>query len=127
MYIDTTPGHDAMAIKALLWNGLRKLAVHPGLTQTLEARIRDIIQFLGFEEISIVTRSFDKVLTVDPRLKLTQKDHMPDRVDRKAFQLLHCGPYFDRNLDSVRIPPSRVATMLEIHWQCLNHNPLLIV
>ena len=88
-------------LRALLWNSLRKLTGDKFLTVEIAERLPQIIKFLDLPEIEVQKPGLHKKMVFDPELKLPPKQAQK-QVDRGLmFQLLHCGPYLDRNLNSV--------------------------
>jgi hypothetical protein len=100
---------------ALIWDHATHLLRSPdGLTKNVATNINDILQILGLPSLPYRTtierklpftlraleaskRSSKKTGTVDLSLHMDPRD----------FQLSHCGPYFDRSIDSA--PDARVA------------------
>lgn len=97
---------EMFGVAALLWDTARKLAMTDGLTKTIANSLRSILEALKLPDIEVPLGLKDRKLTCDPELFLPKGEELGVDVQDQAFQLLHCGPYMDRNLDSA--PDSRV-------------------
>ena len=104
---------DALASKeelfgviSLLWDTARKIAMLDSLTATIAGSLKEIITALQLPNPGIRTVTVDRRLAYDPRLLKPKDNDFAIDIDDRDFQLLHCGPYMDRNLDSA--PDSRV-------------------
>lgn len=99
---------------AVLFDEARKILTSVGLTQKVHAIIANI-----FESLGIVMLPSTTVVKTLPDRKLgaffdsmwNGKSETPDTtklgMSSEEFQLLHCGPWMDRNMDSkqdVRVP-----------------------
>lgn len=99
---------------AVLFDEARKILTGVGLTQKVHAIIANI-----FESLGIAMLPSTKVVKTLPDRKLgaffdsmwNGKSETPDTtklgMSSEEFQLLHCGPWMDRNMDSkqdVRVP-----------------------
>lgn len=99
---------------AVLFDEARKVLTSVGLTQKVHAIIANI-----FESLGIAMLPSNKVVKTLPDRKLgayfdsmwNGKSETPDTtklgMSSEEFQLLHCGPWMDRNMDSkqdVRVP-----------------------
>lgn len=96
-------------IAALIWDHINRLwKVENGLTKIIVTHSLEICRLLGFHTSNeISTTTIDRPLTftlkVPPALSFTLSVGLSPR----KFQLLHCGPYMDRNTDAR--PDARVA------------------
>lgn len=97
---------ELFGVISLLWDTSRKTAMLDSLTITIADSLREIVKALRLPDpgIPIVTR--DRKLACDPGLLVLKDNEIAIDLDDQDFQLLHCGPYMDRNLDSA--PDSRV-------------------
>jgi len=101
-----------LGVAALIWDRVRGLSgISDSLTKTISKRIQATIQVLGMPALPFTEPSFDRPLPVPfilDQLKPAQlKDlSLPNEESPKEFQLLHCGPYMDRSMDSA--PDARV-------------------
>lgn len=97
---------EIFGIAALIWDTSRRLASMEGLTKTIAKTLDDIVKTLGLPDPGIPKVQSDRKLAYDPALLLPRRSSLAVHLGYKEFQLLHCGPYMDRNLDSA--PDSRV-------------------
>ena len=97
---------ESLGVRALLWDTMRKLPGLPGFTKTISARLSEILKALDLPEIENKPPSIDRKLAYDPGLLLPKGSGILTKAVSQRFQLLHCGPYMDRNLNSA--PDSRV-------------------
>ena len=97
---------ELFGVISLLWNTARQVAKLDSLTVTIADNLKEIVKSLKLPDprIPIVTK--DRKLACDPGLLVPKDDKIAIDLDNQSFQLLHCGPYMDRNLDSA--PDSRV-------------------
>lgn len=91
---------------SLLWDTTRKTVMLDTLTITIANGLREIIKTLQLPDPGIPTVTIDRKLACDPGLLILKDNEIAIDLDDQDFQLLHCGPYMDRNLDSA--PDSRV-------------------
>lgn len=97
---------ELSGVAALIWDTSRRLATVDGLTKTIADRLTQILKALNLPDPGVPEASTDRSLAYDPDPLMPKGDELSVRLDAKLFQLLHCGPYMDRNLDSA--PDSRV-------------------
>ncbi|KAF2437131.1 P-loop containing nucleoside triphosphate hydrolase protein [Tothia fuscella] len=101
---------------ALMWDHATHLLRNPiGLTKTVIANINEILGLLDLPALPYPKTLQDRKLPFTIRVleaskrsskKTTSKD-LSLHQDPRDFQLSHCGPYFDRSIDSA--PDARVA------------------
>ena len=97
---------ELFGVIALLWDTTRKIAMFDSLTITIAGNLKKIITALQLPDPGIRTVTSDRRLAYDPGLLIPKDNEFAIDMDDRDFQLLHCGPYMDRNLDSA--PDSRV-------------------
>ena len=97
---------ELFGVISLLWDTARKIAMLDNLTTTIASSLKEIIIALRLPDPGIPTGSVDRRLACDPGLLIPKDNQIAIDLDDRDFQLLHCGPYMDRNLDSA--PDSRV-------------------
>ena len=98
---------DCYATAAMMWDTCRRLSAMEGLTKTIAQRVADIINVFSLPDLEMPTTQIDRKLAYDPALSLPGGNELAIEVGDKEFQLLHCGPYMDRNLDAAadsRVP-----------------------
>ena len=92
---------ESLGVRALIWDTSRRIPSYAGFTKTIAAHTKAVIKAVKLSGIDIPTPSEDKPLAYDPGLLLPKEDFPAPKVNNQDFQLLQCGPYMDRNLDSV--------------------------
>ena len=97
---------ELFGVISLLWDTARKIAMLDNLTTIIAGSLKEIITALRLPDPGIPTGSVDRRLACDPGLLIPNDNQIAIDLDDRDFQLLHCGPYMDRNLDSA--PDSRV-------------------
>ena len=97
---------ELFGVISLLWDTARKIAMLDSLTTTIAGNLQKLITTLQLPGLEIPTVTVDRKLAYDPGLLMPKDSEIAIDMDDRDFQLLHCGPYMDRNLDSA--PDSRV-------------------
>ena len=97
------PSAETLGVRALLWDTVRKIPLHPGFSKAIANKTKEILKSVAIPGIDLPKPTEDRPLTCDPRLLLPKEVTAVAQVDGQQFQLLYCGPYMDRNLDSVRL------------------------
>ena len=100
--LKTDSAQVSLGLRALLWDALRRVIGDNSMNAEIAARLRPIVDYLDLPEIEIPMPEATKKLVFDPKLIISASKKQQSEVKGQAFQLLHCGPYFDRNLNSVR-------------------------
>ena len=98
---------EAVATVAMIWDACRRLSAMEGLTKTIAHNIINIVNAFRLPDPGIPTVQIDRKLAFDPALSLPKEDELVIEGSEKEFQLQHCGPYMDRDLDSAydaRVP-----------------------
>ena len=98
---------DCYATAAMVWDTCRRLSAMEGLTKTIAQSVADIVNVFRLPNLEMPTVQIDRKLAYDPALSLPKGNELAVQVGDKEFQLLHCGPYMDRNLDATadsRVP-----------------------
>ena len=95
---------DTVGVSAMLWDSIRKLASIPNLTKTIVDNAKQIVATLGLPEVDFPTPTSTRQLSFTPNMRITSLPKIPLASQPRNFQLLHCGPYMDRNLDSAPDP-----------------------
>lgn len=103
---DFSSKEELFGVLSLLWDTARKIATLDGLTPTIAGSLKGIITALHLPDLGFPTVIIDRKLACDPGLLMPKDNEIAINLDDQDFQLLHCGPYMDRNLDSA--PDSRV-------------------
>ena len=97
---------ELFGVLSLLWDTARKISMLDGLTTTIASSLKEIITALHLPDPGILNGAIDRKLACDPGVLILNDSDITANMDDRDFQLLHCGPYMDRNLDSA--PDSRV-------------------
>ena len=97
----SSPEIEPLSIMALLWTSIRKTVKTPGLTKTIVNSLKAILDIFRLPKIEMEMPSSDRAFAYDPKLTLPRDNPPVNPHDDLRFQLLYCGPYMDRNLDSV--------------------------
>jgi hypothetical protein len=118
LWTNDTDTNKNRAYAALIWDHSTRLYRNPeGLTKSIIDTINEILQILGITALPFKAPTIDRKLPFTmPALEATRRKSkkisasMQDLTvgqDPREFQLSHCGPYFDRSIDSA--PDARVA------------------
>lgn len=105
--------HQIDGVTALLLSTAREVAVARGLTKTIINQVKSVIQTLKLPEVDFPPIDVDRKLSFENDLRLNEVK--PVASSYAEFQLQHCGPYMDRNLDSA--PDPRVKGFHPDGWQ----------
>ncbi|KAJ9659560.1 hypothetical protein H2201_007309 [Coniosporium apollinis] len=99
---------EGFGVAALLWSTITDIAkVKAGLTKTVATHVQSVVKRLGLPAVSLnASASADRQLPFAFSLDSHPSLDISLPMTPKNFQLLHCGPFFDRNIDSA--PDSRV-------------------
>ncbi|KAL9598464.1 MAG: hypothetical protein Q9179_003906 [Wetmoreana sp. 5 TL-2023] len=110
---DPDVGHQIDGVNALIFSTIRGLTTARGLTKTIANQIKSVSQALKLSDPGFPATELDRKLTFDPDLRLNEVK--PAASASHEFQLLQCGPYMDRNLDSA--PDPRIKSFNPDGWQ----------
>ena len=99
-----TTAEDCHATAAMVWDTCRRLSTMEGLTKTIAHGVAEIVNVFSLPQLEVPTILIDRKLAYDPALSLPSRNELAIQVGDKEFQLLHCGPYMDRNLDAAADP-----------------------
>ena len=89
------------AIYALLWTAARNLANIP-LNQSIIEKLSKCLHSLKLPKLQFAVTKDTQKLTFEPNLSVSEDFAVS--LDGKKFQMVECGPYMDRNLDSAPDP-----------------------
>ncbi|KAL1630616.1 hypothetical protein SLS54_000487 [Diplodia seriata] len=102
-----------LGLAGRIWDAVRHLSGASGITKTMQERLRRTVDSLGLPFSIPAAQAPDRKLPFD--FTLPEKDaSLKIPSPSKEFQLLHCGPYFDRKMDSA--PDDRVPFVPD-GWQ----------
>ena len=117
-------GSPAMEIAALIWDAfLRLKKVTGGMTTSVVSNLKSIAKTLHLPAIDFQADSADRTLSFaitkhqgyKSKSAPNKELNLQIKLGHHVFQLEHCGPYFDRNIDSSA--DSRVPFAPDA-WQC---------
>lgn len=95
---------DRAGICALLYDSIRRLSSADGLTKAIIDRAQQIVATVGLPAIDFPEPDSVRAPTFMPKAPMNSAPRMQLASNPKEFQLTHCGPYMDRNLDSAPDP-----------------------
>ena len=95
---------ELLGVAALIWDTCRRLAISNSITKTIANRLVLVTKALRLPDLDLPVPSIDRKLTYDPDVILPKEDELAVGLNADDFQLLYCGPYMDRNLDSAPDP-----------------------
>ncbi|OCL04189.1 P-loop containing nucleoside triphosphate hydrolase protein [Glonium stellatum] len=97
---------EGLDIAALIWNTVTRISkMNAGMTKTIAVNVELTIKNLGLPQLAIAKPENDRRLAFEMVLSTANLD-LSVPLSPQKFQLLHCGPYFDRSIDSA--PDDRV-------------------
>ena len=107
---------EGYKIVALLWNDIKTLwKMEDKLTKTIVKHALEVCRILGIPSTdTISTTALDQPLTFTFKASLATSSNLSINLPAREFQLLHCGPYMDRNMDS---RPDNRVTFNPDGWQ----------
>ncbi|PSN74496.1 P-loop containing nucleoside triphosphate hydrolase protein [Corynespora cassiicola Philippines] len=95
---------QGMHVAALIFDSIRSFPSVSGITKTIATHLKTIVKLLELPPLSIPTPESDRALTFAFALKSSPTANLAIPLGNKQFQLLHCGPYFERSIDSAPDP-----------------------
>ncbi|KAL8826730.1 MAG: hypothetical protein Q9170_007294, partial [Blastenia crenularia] len=110
---ETNNQHQIDGVSGLLFSTIRELPNARGLTKTIVNQVRSVMQALKVPSVDFPPTEVDRKLSFESDLRLNEIK--PVASSYASFQLQHCGPYMDRNLDSA--PDPRVNGFNPDGWQ----------
>ncbi|EMD67323.1 hypothetical protein COCSADRAFT_110960 [Bipolaris sorokiniana ND90Pr] len=93
-------------VAALLFDTARTLCNHETVTKSIAMCLKAAIERLKLPKLQVPSAQGDRKLPFKFALEDTLVSDLALTLSPEEFQLLHCGPYFDRTIDSA--PDSRV-------------------
>ena len=91
-------------VASMLWDALRHLSSSDGLTRTIVESAKEVARSLGLPPVVFPAIESTRQLSFSSSIAVSNLPKLPLASNPKDFQLLHCGPYMDRNLDSAPDP-----------------------
>jgi superfamily II RNA helicase len=97
---------DGVYIAALIFDTVRSFCNLPSVTKTISACLKSTVEELALPPLQIPAAQGDRKLPFKFILdqETTANVDLALNLSPKDFQLLHCGPYFDRTMDSAPDP-----------------------
>lgn len=97
---------DGIYIAALIFDTVRSFCNLPSVTKTISACLTQTVQELELPALQIPPAQGDRKLPFKFVLdqETTANVDLALNLSPEHFQLLHCGPYFDRTMDSAPDP-----------------------
>jgi hypothetical protein len=106
IHLCRTTDTKELGIAALIWHTCRTVASSAGLTKTICIKLDLALTTLELPRIDVPKATQDRALPFTFTLPTSSKNTLSIEMPPKDFQLLHCGPYLDRSIDSA--PDHRV-------------------
>ena len=101
---------------ALIWDIVRRLGSPKiEMTKAAAASISDVCSLLGLSRAELPLKPLDRPLSFKFQVPPPTSETLGIDISPREFQLLHCGPYMDRNTDAS--PDSRVPSFQPDRWQ----------
>jgi len=94
-------------VAALLFDTARSLCSYPSVSKTIAKCLATTVERLKLPTLEVPVAQGDRKLPFKFALDETLVSDLALTLSPEEFQLLHCGPYFDRTIDSA--PDPRVA------------------
>ncbi|KAK8167643.1 DEAD/DEAH box helicase-like protein [Phyllosticta citrichinensis] len=94
-------------LAARIWESVARLNNAPDITKSMAMRLQKIADALGLSFVISEPSAEDRKLPYEFALRPGKANALRIPRPSKEFQLLHCGPYFDRKMDSAvdeRVP-----------------------
>ncbi len=111
-------GHkdEGYRIGALIWDILRRLGpTRTDMTKAATSHLQKVCSLIGLPQPEPPSRLLDRPLSFDFVYPLAGAKVLSLDLSPREFQLLHCGPYMDRNTDAR--PDPRVSSFQPDGWQ----------
>ena len=93
-------------VASMLWDSIRRLSSSGGLTKMIIDSAQQISLSIGLQPVEFPAVDLGRQLSFNSTTAMSNLPKLTMASSPKDFQLLYCGPYMDRNLDSA--PDSRV-------------------
>ena len=107
--------HNAMFIIAFMWNIICRISkLRDGITADIEACVSNTVKTFGLPSISLEIQSQRKLSFKFPSIR-GRDISLEGKLTPMEFQLIHAGPFMDRNMDSA--PDPRVHDFEPDKWQ----------
>ncbi|KAK4988926.1 hypothetical protein LTR66_007187 [Elasticomyces elasticus] len=97
---------ERSGLAALIWHTARNLLGSAGVTNTIATKVELTFRLLNLPPVPVEVPTYDRDLTFRFQLPMAAPEALAISLTSKDFQLLHCGPYLDRSIDSA--PDHRV-------------------
>ena len=91
-------------VASMLWDSIRRLSSSGGLTKAIIDSAKHISSSVGLPPVEFPAVDPGRQLSFNSATFTSNLPKLPLASSPKDFQLLYCGPYMDRNLDSAPDP-----------------------
>ncbi|GAB7347323.1 hypothetical protein MBLNU459_g3401t1 [Dothideomycetes sp. NU459] len=95
---------NRLGVAALIWHTARSIPKNAGLTKTINSKVELTVSTLALPPVTIPEATHDRALPFKFALPAASSEGLAIKLSSKEFQLLHCGPYLDRSIDSAPDP-----------------------
>jgi hypothetical protein len=96
---------EGLHLAALISDAVNALSKRQqGMTKTISSSLETTIKLLGLPKVVVSQPEGDRALTFNFALKPAPTTDLSIPLSANEFQLLHCGPYFERSIDSAPDP-----------------------
>lgn len=101
-YCQTDRKEDGYKIAALIWDQIKSIwKAETSLTKTIITHTLEVCRLLGFAtNTKVASTIVDRPLTFTFKIPNERSSTLSVGLSPHVFQLLHCGPYLDRNMDT---------------------------
>lgn len=94
-------------IAALIWNQIKAIwKAESSLSKVIVGHTLEICRLIGFPTDDKLPTAIDRPLTFALKIPANLSSTLSVGISSQEFQLVHCGPYMDRNMESQ--PDARV-------------------
>ena len=91
-------------VASMLWDSIRRLSSSGGLTKVIIDSAKQSSLSIGLPPIEFPAVDLGRQLSFNSTTSISNLPKLTLASSPKDFQLLYCGPYMDRNLDSAPDP-----------------------
>lgn len=103
-YCRKSKKHDGMHVAALIFDMIREFSKLTSVTGAVAKRLKLTIEALKLPPMQVPAQQGDRKLPFEFALDELPAVDLSIPLTSEEFQLLHCGPYFDRTMDSAPDP-----------------------
>ena len=96
-------GH-LFGVASMLWDSIRRLSSSSSLTKVIIDSAKQVSSSMGLPPVEFPAVELGRQLSFNSTTSMSNLPKLTLASNPKDFQLLYCGPYMDRNLDSAPDP-----------------------